>query len=408
MSGRPEGRASRFAALWTLDPSVAYLNHGSFGACPAAVLERQSALRARMEREPMDFFVRSLPALLDDARASLAPFVGASPDDLAFVPNATAGVNAVARSLTFSPGDEILTTNHAYGACRKTLAYVAARTGARLVVANVPFPVAGEDDVVDAVLQAVTPRTRLAMIDHVTSPTALVFPVGRIAAELSARGVDTLVDGAHALGAVPLDLDALGAAYYTANAHKWLCAPKGAAFLHVRRDRQDLLHPTSISHGYVPGEKKARFRDEFDWTGTTDPTAALTIPFCIEYMGGLVAGGWPGLMETNKELALRARKIFLERFGGEAAAPEGMVGSMAAALLPRPSRKSPVFGLDREALSDWVRARGIEAWFHPSPSTPSSSSASMVVRLSAQLYNDPSEYERLADLLAEALGASAR
>lgn len=400
---------SRFAPLWTLDPAVAYLNHGSFGACPSAVLERQAALRARMEKEPADFFVRALPALLDDARGALAPFVGAQPDDLAFVPNATAGVNAVARSLAFSPGDEILTTDHAYGACRKTLAYVAARTGATLAVAKVPFPVAGEDDVVEAILAAVTPRTRLALIDHVTSPTALVFPVARIVAELAAKGVDTLVDGAHALGAVPIELDAIGAAYYTANAHKWLCAPKVAAFLHVRRDRQAGLHPTSISHGYAPGESGCRFREEFDWTGTNDVTAVLTIPFCLEYMGGLVPGGWPGVMEANKDLALRARKIFLERFGGEAACPEGMVGSMAAAPLPQPSKKlpSPLFGLDREQLSDWVRARGIEAWFHPSPSAPSSGPAPMLVRLSAQLYNDPSQFEGLASLLAEALGGDA-
>ncbi len=152
------------------------------------------------------------------------------------------------------------------------------------------------------------------MLDHVTSPTALVFPIGRLVAELSGRGVDTLVDGAHALGMLPLHLNRLGAAYYTANAHKWLCAPKSAAFLHVRKDRQKGLHPVTISHGYAGGE--ARFHDEFDWTGTTDPTPALCIPECIRYLGGLLPGGWPELMETNRELALRARGIFLERLGG--------------------------------------------------------------------------------------------
>ncbi len=264
------------ASLWTLDPAVAYLNHGSFGACPTAILEKQSELRARMEREPVDFLVRDAPRLLAEARGALGTFVGADPSDLAFVPNATAGINAVVRSLSFSPGDEILTTNHAYGACRKTLDYVASRTGARVVAADVPFPLGGEEDVVGPVLAAVTARTRLAVLDHVTSPTALVFPIERLVAELSARGVDTLVDGAHALGMVPLDLTRLGAAAYTANAHKWLCAPKSVAFLHVRRDRQRDIHPVSISHGYAGGE--ARFRDEFDWTGTIDPTAALTYP----------------------------------------------------------------------------------------------------------------------------------
>lgn len=387
------------AGLWTLDPSVAYLNHGSFGACPAAVLEAQAALRARMEREPVDFLVRDAIRLGDEARTALGAFVGADPDDLAFVPNATAGINAVVRSLAFSPGDEILTTDHAYGACKKTLDYVASRTGARVVVAAVPFPLRDEEEVAAAVLPAVTPRTRLALLDHVTSPTALVFPIRRLVSELDTRGVDTLVDGAHALGMVPLDLARLGAAYYTANAHKWLCAPKGAAFLHVRRDRQAGLHPVSISHGYAGGAP--RFRDEFDWTGTLDPTAALTIPFCIEYLGGLVPGGWPALMETNRELALRARGIFLERLGGTAACPDSMIGAMAAALLPTPSKKSPLFGLDRVQLSDWMRAHAVEAWFHPPPS-----SGAMLVRLSAQLYNSEEQYVRLADVLAEALVGS--
>ena len=227
----------------------------------------------------MDFYIRELPDLVAGARAALAAFVGAGGDDLAFIPNATAGVNAVVRSLAFSTGDELLTTDHAYAACKKTLDYAAARAGARVVVAEVPFPLRSEEEVVSAVLSRVTSHTRLALLDHVTSPTALVFPIGRLVAELSARGVDTLVDGAHALAMVPLDLERLGAAYYTANAHKWLCAPKGAAFLHVRKDRQKGLHPVSISHGYAGGE--TRFKDEFDWTGTADPTAALCIPDCI-------------------------------------------------------------------------------------------------------------------------------
>jgi len=385
-----------YADLWPLDSSVAYLNHGSFGACPRAILEKQAELRARLEREPMDFLVRHAPALYAEARAALGQFVGADPDDLAFVPNATTGVNAVVRSLSFSPGDEILTTDHAYGACKKTLDYVASRAGARVIIAKVPFPLAGDDDVLGPVLAAVTPKTRLAMLDHVTSPTALVFPIERLVAELSARGVDTVVDGAHALGMLPLDVTRLGAAYYTGNAHKWLCAPKSVAFLYVRKDRQKGVHPVTISHGYAGGE--ARFRDEFDWTGTIDPTPALTIPFCIEYLGGLVQGGWPALMERNRDLALRARKIFLERLGGDAACPDPMVGSMAAAFLPTFSKESPLFGLDREQLSNSMRARGVESWFHPSPS-----GGAMLVRLSAQLYNTEEQYTHLAGLLAEAL-----
>jgi isopenicillin-N epimerase len=388
-----------FAHLWTLDPSVDYLNHASFGACPRAVVAAQAELRVRMEKQPVDFLWRELSRRLDEARGALAGFVGADPAGLVFVPNATFGVNSVVRSLDLEPGDELLTTDHVYAACKKTLLFVASKTGARVVLARVPFPLAGEGDVVAAVLAAVTPKTRLALLDHVTSPTALVFPIQRLVAELAARGVDTLVDGAHALGMVPLDLGRFGAAYYTANAHKWLCAPKGAAFLHVRADRRTGLHPVVTSHGWDPEAPDARFREEFDWTGTSDPTAVLSIPFCIEYLGGLLPGGWRSLMEKNRELALRARGILLERFGGKAAAPSAMVGSMASVLLPSAAPGSPAFGLDRDALSDWVRARGVESWFHYAPPD-----GRMLVRASAQLYNDESQYVRLADLLAEALG----
>ncbi len=385
-----------WADLWLLDPAVDYLNHGSFGACPKAILAKQSELRSRLEREPVDFFIRELPELVAGARGALAAFVGADGEDLAFVPNATAGVNAVVRSLPFSPGDELLTTDHAYAACRKTLDYAASRTGARVVVAEIPFPLRSEEEVVSGVLSRVTPHTRLAMLDHVTSPTALVFPIGRLVAELSARGVDTLVDGAHALAMVPLDLGRLGAAYYTANAHKWLCAPKGAAFLHVRKDRQKGLHPVSISHGYAGGE--TRFKDEFDWTGTADPTAALCIPDCIAYLGGLLPGGWPELMATNHALALKARAAICATLGIPAPAPESMLGSMASVPLPVSGPTTPARKLGREALADWMRVRGAEPWFYDWPA-----GRGKLVRVSAQLYNTEEQYVRLAGLLVEAL-----
>ncbi len=392
---------SPFAELWPLDPSVAYLNHGSFGACPRAVVEFQAELRRELEREPVDFLVRRLPGRLAAAREALGRFVAADPGDLAFVPNATTAVNTVLRGLRPEPGDELLTTDHAYAACRKALDHVARLARATVVVASVPFPLQSEDEIVEPVLAAATPRTRLALVDHVTSVTGLVFPITRLVAALEARGIQTLVDGAHAPGMVALDLDGLGASYYAANAHKWLCAPKGAAFLHVRRDRQRGLHPLVISHGYDAAQPDGDFRAEFDWTGTVDPTAWLAIPECLRFVGTLLSGGWPGLMARNRALVLQARATLCEALGTEPPCPDAMVGSMASVLLPAADPSSPAARLDVEPLTDWFRQRGIETWLHPWPGP-----GRWLIRASAQLYNSREQYRVLAQVAREALGAA--
>lgn len=381
---------SPFAAHWTLDPAVSFLNHGSFGACPAPVLHTQMLLREELEREPVDFLAATLPQRLDQTREALARFLGADPADLVFVPNATAGVNAVLRSLIFEPEDELLLTTHTYAACRKTLEFVAARTGAHLVVVSLPFPVQSAEQIQSAVLAAVTPRTRLALLDHVTSPTALVLPIADLVRELRAHGVETLVDGAHAPGMVRLDLEQLGAAYYTGNAHKWLCAPKGAAFLHARRDCQHDLHPNVISHGYRSG-----FHAEFDWTGTCDPTPWLCIPAALRFMETLLPGGWPEVMAHNHSLVLQARALLLAALEVAAPCPPEMIGSMASILLPAAKAHAPGAGLDAKGLHDWFRERGIETWIHSEPRP--------VVRISAQLYNYAQQFERLAQLLRQCL-----
>lgn len=378
-----------------LDPGVAYLNHGSFGACPRAILDRQAELRAELEREPVDFLVRRLPARLADARSAVGAFVGADPDDLAFVTNASAGVNSVLRSLALGKDDELVTTDHVYGACRKTLQHAAARSGARVRVVPVPFPLEHEDQVVEPVLAGVTPRTRLALLDHVTSVTGLAFPIGRLVRELRERGVETLVDGAHAIGMLALDLDTLGAAYYVANAHKWLCAPKGAALLHVRRDRQAGLHPLVISHGYVP---EGAFREEWDWTGTRDPTPWLVIPECLSYLGGLLPGGWPELMARNRALALEARALLCEAVGSPPPCPPAMLGALASVPLPPPAPGSAGARRDSDGLTSWFRERGIETWLSDWPGP-----GGRVIRASAQLYNSREQYVALAAALREAL-----
>ena len=396
MSGEHE-----WAALWPLERGVAFLNHGSYGACPTEILRHQAALRAEMEAEPVRFLGRELEGRLDAARAALAAFVGAEADDLAFITNATGGVNAVLRSLVLVAGDDLLTTDHAYGACRNTLDYVAQRSGTRVIVATIPFPAASPEAVVDAVLTEVTPRTRLALLDHITSPTGLILPIERLVAELASRGIETLVDGAHAPGMVPLDLRRLGAAYYSANCHKWLCTPKGSAFLWVRRDRQADVHPLTISHG-AKGERpgRSRFRLEFDWTGTQDPTAWLAVPKAIDYLGGLVPGGWPALMARNRALALDARRLLCAATATEPPCPEEMIGSLASVVLP----DSPTIETGWRQR-DPLQARLFDGWGIEVPIIRRPAPPRRLIRVSAQLYNSPGQYARLAEALGKELAA---
>ena len=387
---------------WRLDPEVAFLNHGSFGACPIGVLEHQRRLRDRMERQPVQFLARELEPLLDAARVELAAFIGAGAAQLAWVNNATTAVNAVLQSLALSTGDELLTTDHEYNACRNALEFAASRSGATVVVVQVPFPVASPDEVVEAVLAGVTERTRLALLDHVTSQTGLVLPIRRLVRELDGRGVDTLVDGAHGPGMVDLNLDDLGAAYYAGNCHKWLCAPKGAAFLHVRADLRERVRPVVISHGANSTRSdRSRFHLEFDWVGTDDPTAVLCVPEAIRFMGSLLEGGWPELRRRNRQLALQARDELCRALGIERPCPDEMIGSMAALPLPPGASDPPASAL----YTDPLQSALLERWRIEVPVIPWPAPPDRLVRISAQLYNSVEQYRRLgralADLLAE-------
>ncbi|MCY1006555.1 aminotransferase class V-fold PLP-dependent enzyme [Nannocystis pusilla] len=387
--------AAELRSRWTLDPEVVFLNHGSFGACPRAVLAVQDELRRRMEREPVRFFLRDLQAPLAAAREAVAAFVGADPQDLVFVRNATEGVNAVLRSLEFAAGDELLITSHGYNACNNAARYVALRTGARVVTAALPFPISGPEEAVAAILAALTPRTRLAIVDHITSPTGLLLPIAAIVAALQERGVDCLVDGAHAPGMVPLDVDAIGAAYYTGNLHKWVCAPKGAAILHVRRDRQAAIHPAVISHGLGHSGPGSRLHAEFDWTGTADPTPWLCVPAALQEIGGMLPGGWPEVQARNHALVCAGRKIVAEALGAELPAPEDMLGSLASLFLPPGPEGQVVTPLTSDPLQDALLLRhGIEVPLPPWPAPPQ-----RLIRISAQLYNEVAHYEALARAL---------
>lgn len=379
---------------WTLDPAITFLNHGSFGACPREVLDHQSELRARMEREPVHFFVHQLEPLWNAAREQAASFVGARPEDLAFVRNATAGVNAVLRSLRFAPGDQLLCTDHGYNACRNVLAFVAERWGAEVVVAKLPFPLSDPSEITRAIADAVTDRTRLALIDHVTSPTGLVLPIAEITEALSERGVRTLVDGAHAPGMLALDVEATGATWYTANFHKWTCAPKGAAMLWAHPDAQEGLHPAVISHGYNSGRPRKRFLEEMDWTGTDDPTPALCVPKAIEVVGA-IGGGWDAIRERNRALVLHGRDLLAEALDVAAPAPDAMIGSLAALPLPDGDGAPPSSALYADPLQIALFERHrVEVPIPPWPHPPR-----RLVRISAHLHNEASDYGRLAAAL---------
>ncbi|MCA9729840.1 MAG: aminotransferase class V-fold PLP-dependent enzyme, partial [Candidatus Eisenbacteria bacterium] len=311
-----------------------------------------------------------------------------------FVPNATSGVNAVVRSLDLRPGDEILASDHAYNACRNALDFVAERAGARIVTVPVPFPLKAADQVVDAFLSRVGPHTRLALVYHITSPTALVLPIETLAGELARRGVDVLVDGAHAPGMVPLEIERMGIAYYTANCHKWICAPKGAAFLYVRPDLQQRVRPLTISHGANSTRRdRSRFQLEFDWTGTHDVTPQLCVGPAIRFLRDLVPGGWPEIIRHNRELALEARRHLCERLGVESPAPEDMIGSMATIPLPDAARPLTPLFLDPLQEELWQEHR-IEVVVNNWPAPPTRH-----VRISAALYNAMEEYRRLGDAL---------
>jgi len=393
-------QTNEFSHRWLLDSDVVFLNHGSFGATPKVVLDQQSRIRLQIEREPLLFFDHDYLPALDRARTVLAAFLGARTGDLAFIVNATTGVNTVLRSLRLEPGDELLVTDHEYNACRNAIDTVASENGAEVVVATIGFPLPGEDAVVETVLERVSPRTRLLLIDHVTSQTGMVLPIERIVGEIQARGVDVLVDGAHAPGMVALNLDSLGATYYTGNLHKWVCAPKGAAFLHVREDRQERVRPLVISHGAnASSVRRSRFHLEHDWTGTRDPSAWLSVPAALSEMESMVKGGWDEVRRRNRALVLEGRDILCDVLGIEAPCPDIMIGSLASLPLPDGDGGSvndlfPFDGLQDRLLEDYRIEVPIIAW----PAPPR-----RLVRISAQLYNSRQQYAALGSALGDVL-----
>lgn len=392
--------SSTYEQDWLLDPGLIYLNHGSFGACPRVLLAQQRHYQEQLERHPVQFFLSEYPQRLQASKHALAKFVGADAEDIAFVTNATAAANTVLRSLDWQPGEHLLTTNHAYNACRNALDFVAQRWKLRVIVVDIPFPLQHSQQVVDTILSHVTPQTRFALIDAITSATGLIFPFQTIVHELARRGVDTFVDGAHAPGMIPLDLNELGAAYFTGNCHKWMCTPKGSAFLHVRRDRQASIRPLIISHGANETlQERSRFEVEFDWQGTVDASAALCIPDAIAWGEQVIAGGWSALMQRNRELALRGQALLCKTLGVDVPAPAEMIGSLATIPLPNAPPRNRYSAFERDPLQvELLERYRIEVPVYVWPTA-----SHRWLRISAQLYNTYEQYERLASALQQLL-----
>jgi len=365
---------------WGLAPKVAYLNHGGFGVAPLVALAAADAWRRRIEENPTRFMARELRPSLRAAAARVGAALGAAGEDIVFIDNATTAVNAVLRSLRFGAGDEILITGLGYNAVRNTARFVAERSGAAVVEVPVSLPIASAEAIVGAVAARLSPRTRLAIFDHIASHSAVVLPLDRLIPLAHQAGARVLIDGAHVPGQMPLDLGALGADYYAANLHKWLFAPRGTAILWARRELQAELHPPTISHGLGQG-----FIAEFDWTGTRDPAAWLAAPAGVEFHERL---GGVRLMARNRELAREMGRMLAQSWGTPLAAPESLFAAMTVVALPLAGPATQERALElRSHLSD---THGIEAALN-------AMDGRLWVRIAAQAYNEIADYERLRD-----------
>jgi len=379
--------------MFLLRPDVVFLNHGSFGACPRPVFEAYHAWQLELERQPVEFLGRGFDSLMHTARESLATYLKADPDDLVYVPNATTGLNIVARSLPLQPGDQVLSTDHEYGALDRTWRFVCQRRGARYVNQPLPLPFESAEQIVDTLWAGVTARTRVLFVSHVTSPTALILPVADLMQRARGAGILTVIDGAHAPGQIPLHLQALGADFYVGNCHKWMCAPKGAAFLYARREVQSLLNPLVVSWGWqseTPGP--SRFVDEQEWQGTRDIAAYLAVPSAITFQA---AHDWTRVQQECHELARAARQAIGNLTGLEALSHDSPEWYAQMVTVPLPPCDADA--LRRRLYDEFTVEVPVITW-----------KGRQFVRISIQGYNTQANVDTLVLALAELLPAVTR
>lgn len=381
---------------WQLRDDLDFLNHGSFGATPTKVLQKQRQYQDALEHDPIEYLApeRQLAPKLDRVRECLAKLLGGIASNFGFVRNATDGVNAVVRSFDFRAGDEVVVTSHGYNACSNALRFAAERVGASVSVAEIPFPIADQQQVVDAIEAVCNAKTRLILVDHVTSPTGLILPVRQVIENAHRRDIRVMVDGAHAPGMLKLDLDSLGADYYTANHHKWLCAPKTSGFLYVDPQWQDSVRSTIISHSEnLPSPGRSQFMSRFDWGGTYDPTPLMCVVDSVEFLSKLLPSGFEGIMERNRELALQSRGLLCDALSLDPSSPDEMIGS----LVTLPLSESWVEKLGTDVRQ--IQRRFYEQHRFEFPVLCGLQPDRVMIRISLQAYNDLDQVQRLADVL---------
>lgn len=393
---------------YMLDPAMAFLNHGSFGALPRRVQAEQLRIASIIEQDSVRFFVELIEPMLDEARQALSGFVGCDPEGFAFVPNASTGVATVIKSLRFAPGDEIIACTHEYNACVNSARYVAERTGARLVYVPLAFPLprdaaAAADLITRTLTGAITPRTKLLLLSHITSPTGFIMPVERIIREFAALGIDTLLDSAHAPAFLDLNVRGIlppdGPAYVTGNFHKWLSAPKGSAFLYVREDRRHLIDPLTTSHGYnATRTDRSRFRLQFDFTGTGDLTASLATPSCLRVLPEIAGvATLANMRERHNALCLRARDHICAVLGIAPPVPNAMLGCMSTMVLPSLSPEAEARLAARPTrYADALQDRLLARWRIQIPVFRTPDIPGRLLRISVAPYNTFDQFDYLA------------
>ena len=391
---------SKHVEHWDLDTSMTFLNHGAFGGTPRAVLARQTEFRRQSDAQPLRYFMREHDDLVNKSKQTVGDFLGMNPNNFVFVQNTTQGINTILHSLRPEKGDEWLITSLNYGACVQTFNWYATRYNVQLNTAIIPFPLHNEDEIVERVLAAVTSKTRLVLLDHITSATGIILPIKKIIDRLRDYEIDVLIDGAHAPGMLPLDIESLGAAYYVGNGHKWICSPKGAAIMYVRPDKQRDLLPLQLSHRHDKAVgTPENWSNQFIMTGTMDYSPYFCMATAIDFFENTFENGWSGVRNYNHNLTLQARKLLADALETTLPAPENRIGNLATILL-NDDVAPPAYGYNySEGLQDRLfYEHNIEVPIFYIKNHETGKTA-QYLRIACQLYNSLPQYQHLATIL---------